>query len=526
MPSSIRLPVQVGTSSLGNLGRAAAALVPGAALAVAGGLRVAGGARAAGAALAAGGCFLVAFALAQARHAFRTRAADAILDDAGLAIEGGAHHGLRLAWAEIDPERTRAETIEESRLSVARAVAHGVFVFFSAIFANTLEAAPDSPVPLRRLFVVTRDGRTFRLAEAEHPAEQRSLDALLGTIQARLARSPSPPVVPPSVLVCAGCGAPLAPDDVGSVRCPACGRSNPVPEDLRGRLRAHRSVAEARRATEGSVRALLDQPGAPRTNGVLVAGAAVCALAWAAAVLPLLSFGVRRAATFEVGWMLASGLLATLAVFFLARASLSDRRALRLLATGFGARAPAGDGGGARCRRCGAPLPVSGELVQVCAYCDAENVLGIDLRPDVAESAEHALSLADMLAARGRERASRRWLAAAALLGALVAGGLSAISIAVAREHEEHAGRCAQGNGTACLRAGADFDLAILGDEDDPEALRWYVRGCDLGEAEACHRAANLLRWGNGVPAVPHLERQYRDRACRLGFAEACAFED
>lgn len=523
----VRLPVQVGTSSLSHLARGVAGSCPGAVLAIAGALQLVSGSRPLGVALLVAGLFLVVFGLAQLRYAVRTRAGDALLDDAGFAIEGGAHDGLRLAWAEIDRDRTRAETIEEKRISFLQIVAHGIFLFLS-LLTNELELAPDVRMPIRRLVVVTRDGRTFELAQAEHPGEQSSIDALLGTIQARSTTNgpTASRAAQSNVLLCAGCGAPLVPEDVSAITCRACGRATPVPEGVRGRLRAQRQLAQARHGIEVAVRSLLDQPGAHRVNITLGLSAFVLLAAWSVIAAPLFWIGPRHAGVFELVWFLLAGSLAVLAAYFLAYATLADRRALRLLATGFGARPPVGPADGWGCRRCGGPLPASAELIVPCAYCDAENVLGIDLRPQVAQTQEHALSLGEVLGARAKERRSQRVGALVAMGIALVGAAMSFTWVSVAREHAERIASCERGDSEACTRIGANFDLGITTGEDDEEALRWYGRACDQGHADACHRAANLHRWGTGLTPDPAREKAFRTRACSLGHAEACHFDD
>ncbi|MBI4951088.1 MAG: sel1 repeat family protein, partial [Myxococcales bacterium] len=409
----------------------------------------------------------------------------------------------------------------------AELVAHLLFAVFSALFASQLELAPEHDAPVRRLVLVTRAGRTFRLAEADLPAEQASLDALLGSIRGRLGLdAPQPRTVRGDVLGCATCGAPLAADDAPTVRCASCGHPSPVPEELRARIRAHRAVADAGRTTEAAVRGLLEQPGAGRVNALLAAAAVVCPAAWVLFAVPVFLVGPRNAGGFEVGWMLAGGALVVVGAFLLARAALAARRALRLLASSFGARAPVAPGASPGCRRCGAPLPATEALVVGCAYCQAENVLGIDLRAAVAPTVEHALSLADLLRARSREASSRRRGALVALVAALAAGGMGVVSMSVAREHAARRARCTAGDAEACLRVGADFDLGLAVAEDDVAALDWYARGCELGEAEACDRAANELRWGTGVERDLVRQKAYRARACALGWAEACANDD
>ncbi|MBK8254696.1 MAG: sel1 repeat family protein [Polyangiaceae bacterium] len=521
---NVRLPVQVGTSALADLGKAAATFAPGVVMGALGVHAFKPDQRALGVSLFGGGLFLAALALWEGVRAFRTRAADAVLTDTHLTIEGGVHNGLQLSWEEIDAERTRAETITESRFGLERVAANAFFLALSALLANALELAPDTPVPVRKLHLTTKAGRTWVLAEAVHPAEQRSLDALLGTIVARVGKVNDPPAKAPNMLVCVKCGAPLTPNDLPQLTCLACGTCNEVPAETRARISAQRSLYQSNSFFETSVRTLLDQPGAISINRTFVVVVAVCLTVWVVANLPIVWLGFSKTDTFELGWMLAAGWFGTAAAYFAARAALTNRRALRLLATNFGARALSTAGQWA-CRRCGGPLPPADGLIVNCAYCDADNVLGMDLRSQAASAAEQALSLADMLAARKREQSSRRRIALGAGIAALAASGLLLVSVSVAKEHQDQMTACKGGNAEACLRVGGALDLAIIGAENDPEALVWYLRGCDLNNGEACHRTANLYRWGTDVEPDPAKEKLYRQKACSLGYAEACSFE-
>jgi hypothetical protein len=82
-------------------------------------------------------------------------------------------------------------------------------------------------------------------------------------------------------------------------------------------------------------------------------------------------------------------------------------------------------GDGYACRSCGAPLATrSDRLVVPCVYCGSDNVLGIDLRRDVAPAARQVATLEDALRARSRERALA-WVAwSLGLLGLAGAAGL------------------------------------------------------------------------------------------------------
>lgn len=80
--ASVRLPSQVGTSSLWSLARVAFALAPGVVFSVAG---VTGEGRSL---WLVPGLFLVVYALLQVRHAWRSRPSDALIDEHGVRFEG------------------------------------------------------------------------------------------------------------------------------------------------------------------------------------------------------------------------------------------------------------------------------------------------------------------------------------------------------------------------------------------------------------------------------------------------------
>ena len=523
MLNPVRLPLQVGTTSLWSLARAAVSIVPAVVLLI--GLVLALLEETGGVALfagVAGGYFLV-YGVAHALRAWRCRASDALLDDRGIGFEGGAQHGLTIEWGAIDPERTRAETVKEKRLTIQKMVGDLLFLVMSALLSDKLELAPDDEVPVRRLRLQARDGRSWLLAEAEHPAEQRSLDALMGSIDSKLRPGEQAPVAAPErVLCCHHCGAPLVPADVEAVACVYCGSHTAMPAAVRERIGAHRANAQARGASVRSVEELLRQPGAHHANVVLVIVAALSALVWVPLLAALLLTGLASAGAFEVGWALLSGVLAVLALFIVARGKLASRRALRLLASSFGARAPRDGRDGFACRRCGGRLPESDQIVVACVYCDADNLLGLDLRPEAEASKEHELSLADALAARRRDR----WFWACASLGAiviaLVSGGMAYASYSMAQEHAAQLAGCKRGDAAQCYEVAMDYYLGISVAEDDEQALKYQLRACELGHGEACLDISERYRWGWGVVQDADGATEYRKRSCELGHAEGC----
>jgi len=517
----IRLPLQVGTSALWDVARASVTSAPalillfGAGLAVAGragnGWYVAGGA----------GAVLLVVALSAARRAWRTRPSDVLFDADGFRLEGGLHHGLRLAWSEIASDHTRVETVREARFTLAGFV----FGLLSAWLSSGEKLGLTEELPIRRLHLGTHDGRAFVLAEAEHLAEQASLDALIGTVQARLDPDPSgaAPEAAPEVLTCGSCGAPVTPADRATIACRFCAHPNPVPQAVRQRLQEHRRVEQSRQATARAVQQLLDQPGARYASGVLLVATALSGIPWLLAVVVLSLLGFTAAGGFEIGWLLACGALAALATFLLARIALANRRALHLVALGFGARTLPPDQGGYACRRCGGPLPVaSSGIVARCAYCDADNVLGLDLGGKVAAAQHQRTHLEEALRQRSRER--WRWLLVglAAVGISLVAGVMATASVVMAQEHAEYQTACATGDGQACKKLATDFQLGISVAKNEERAFEFDTKACQLGHPEACYDLSERYRYGWGVSEDLERATATRTKACQLGWSAAC----
>ncbi len=467
------------------------------------------------------GLLLVVYAGLQIRYAWRSRPSDALIDERGVRFEGGTHHGASFAFADLSADGTRVESVRESRLTLELVLA--LFVF--RVLSSDRESMPDTRVPIRRLTLATRDGRTITLAEAEHPDEQRSLDALFGTLQAKIAgltATPAPVQTPSRVLACGGCGAPLSPADSEQVCCRYCGGWTPVPAELRERLRALAHVARSREVIERKVQALLQQPGARFASFSLLLASAFCALGWLLVLGGLLLTGITDLGIFEAGWALFAGAAWSLFALILARGALARRRALSLLATAFGARAPSAPGEAPGCRRCGASLSDTRGLISVCRYCSADNVLGIDLRPAVQPLREHALGLEALMSQRRRE-VRNALLGAAGSFAALFVGALmTVISISVALEFAQMKRDCRAAKAAACRELGDDYALGISGSEDDEKAQEAYERGCELGDAEACYSAGKALQWGIDIPKDEERGAALVDKACKLGHAEAC----
>jgi TPR repeat protein len=82
---------------------------------------------------------------------------------------------------------------------------------------------------------------------------------------------------------------------------------------------------------------------------------------------------------------------------------------------------------------------------------------------------------------------------------------------------------CRDGSGYACEIAGdlltLDPDLQIV---DYARGIKRYVRGCNLGNPDACSMAANELLSGKNVPRDPGRALQLLQQACLGGSASEC----
>lgn len=426
----IRLPLQIGTSSLWSLARSSASLLPGLGLvplgvtvAIETGLSRLG--ISLGVALGMAGVLLAIFAWAHIRYAWCDRPSDVVLSSEGLRVEGGRYHGLSMPWSLVDRSGTCIVADQEDRLTLKSIGLSALLAAVLALIGVDLPEGLKEKVGIRRLRVARRSGGSVVVAEAERPIEQDSLQALLDSIRADQWYGPPDPAartVPPpvGVVACPGCGAAAVPDETEAVTCPYCGTAVAIPEAVRRGVRDGRVISHERRLSERVLGRLLEQPGA-RSMGWLFLGASVpMLLAWP------LAFGLAGR-EWELGTLtsVASAKLAffasaaILSLFFLLRVRLVDRFALRLLTLGFAARAPVNDQAPFTCRRCGAPLPEARDSIHVaCVYCRSENLIGLDLGHRAAVETAQADTLGDAL--RGRSRERRVWsgfgLAAMALL--------------------------------------------------------------------------------------------------------------
>jgi len=433
--TAIRLPLQIGTSSLWSVARSSA-LFPGLVLVglgvwviiAMGGDTI--GFAIGGAIIVAGGSLLY-YAYKHIKLALGERPSDVVLDPNGLRIEGGAQHGLALAWSEIDTKRCRVESTTDDRVVLWRVLANLPLVAISVIGeSGDLLLNPTEKTPIKRLWVA-RHGETETLvAEGELPTEIESLDTLMHTIQSPhwYGEQKNAPTGPKAI-VCSNCGATVAPSPEHEVKCPFCGTGVAIPEEVRQRVAAASQLASTRQAGFSRLTRLLEsQPSATRAGAAILAAAIPIALAWPiAAFFILRDWELSGPGAVRFMQLATFPLLLTFGAFLLARGRLTDRFALHAVVVGFGARDPARPGEPYRCRACEAALPPqTGTPIVRCIYCNQASVIGLDLRSEARSAKKERASLEKALANRTRER----WLWTA---GSLVSLVLLALAVSALR---------------------------------------------------------------------------------------------
>lgn len=320
------------------------------------------------------------------------RCSDILLSPDGLRVKGGPANGLARRWDQRPPPRCVVKP-------------------------------PSSEHDLASELLL--DDRRVALSEDEE--ELRSFAAVAETVAALGRPHTERPELPrPQVLLCPSCGASLRPPAQAGephASCAHCGAAVPLPAELRERLGALGRLESARAGVERLLRTLLRQRGARFTNGLLALALPPLLIGFPLTAILFNEFYVTRHAFrgAHALWLLPFALGFTYGLQLWLQGQVVGRRALRLVALSYRARPPR-DGVPWSCRLCGAPLPESGErLVVLCAYCQAENLTGLDLREDAEQMKAQAGSLQKTLIEQLQRR--RRWR-----LLSLLAAGLLALS--------------------------------------------------------------------------------------------------
>src|SRR6185312_13161404 len=195
----LRLPLQVGTSSLLGFAHAAAAFVPG--FLLIGSIALPLLFAPLDDALAVVphlivpyifaftfGLGLIAYARKHIRLAFRERPSDVVLGPSGMRVEGGPQNGLDWQWNEI--RSVKLEVLEDE--------------------------SDKKRTNFWRLVLEFKDGSEVALASAEDAKERESLDALRASIDASLKKSDQTAKKHGELrapLECQRCGAPIVPGE-------------------------------------------------------------------------------------------------------------------------------------------------------------------------------------------------------------------------------------------------------------------------------------------------------------------------
>lgn len=337
-------------------------------------------------------------AVVQWRNLQASRPSDVLLDAEGLAVVGGPLDGCRWAWSEL------SEPGAETQASGADS---------TPIWHLTINHSAQGPVPIA-VATDTGDVRSMKAAR----------DAISAIVSGRR-QTAAAPLVEREPLRCPSCGsqAPLA--DAAEVVCLHCQAGVPVPSALREQARAAFALEARRGPTRERLERMSRQPDARGVGRAIDVLGVVCIVGFVAAWSVI---AVERLSGRAWGTLDSFSLVAPFALVGLltvrARLMLADRLALRVLTLGFGALAPERPGAEQRCRRCHAPLAVSGAVrLEHCGYCDTDNLTGPAL--DVAHVPGDAAESLELTVLR-LEHERRRWRFTGVLFGLATLGWATA----------------------------------------------------------------------------------------------------
>ena len=341
-------------------------------------------------------CLPLFFTALYAWVSVTTRPSDIFISDLGVRFEGGSHHGTSWRWRDF--EHVRAERVDTWNLRS---------------WADSFEAE-DPGEEARRVrrrktykdlqLTMRVAGKDVIVAEGELPIEERSLEALAKLLRAGRGKRKSAITPDPAlhVLLCGACGASVAPSTEETKRCGSCAADVPLPEDVRTRVGVARELAGRGRSLARSVAQLLDQTHAIRVNRLFLAVVVFVAVSFVVGFAVLVRpTGHHRAAFVAPFLCIGVG-------YSLMRLVVASRAAAAVLHLDFGAIAPVREGAPYECRACGGPLPdAEGSVVVPCVYCEAENVVTLELQERSKRQKGSADAITRVLDERRRERA--RW---------------------------------------------------------------------------------------------------------------------
>jgi len=363
------------------------------------------------------------------------------------------------------------------------------------------------------------------VARAARQVEADSLSTLQHTLVCRGTEQTTKPApsAGPTLLVCPRCDAPAIPDDADAVTCKFCSASVPVPKPLRDKIHAQRTLAADRPRNARMIGRLLRQPSARIVWSVMLALGVPMLLVWPACAYALIRMYRHGVLSFvSVATLVFASTLALAVLFVLMRITLVNRQALALVSAQFSALPPDKPGAPRLCRVCHAPLPDTSEQMLIkCAYCDADNISGLDLRVPASAAAKQHRSIDDELARRRHER--RLW-GLAGLAAVLLAVSFRWIVPFAFHPHTDH-GRCNTGDAAACLREAKQIGSAKkIYNDDIRDMLDRYHRACAANDKEGCREAAHLAYTYAATVFQGHIDTVPDLRiGCDLGDGQACA---
>lgn len=385
----IRLPLQLGTSCVNSLAFAAASFGLAAVIRPLGQYIVGGATGVFGWWLASSVLLIFgAWSIAAVR---RRAPSDLLISTDGVEIKGGRHDGFAMGWPEVGIDQWSVRSV--------------------AMFATIRAADSDDLV----------------LGEAHTFGETKSFKNVLETLRAIVAqRTPKAASSNVELLLCPQCGSPVAAENASTVRCEHCDHSVAVPERVRALALGAREATRSRNRSARALRALLEQPSAGATTWRLGLLAFPMFAPW---VLVLVTFLLReKFSQLTALALLAFAIAVVLAAWFFGHTFTLRRYAVAVLSP-LAAVAPPRDGVRPSCRSCGAPLPDPGEnVVAVCAYCAADNLLLLDVPQMLRVERAGANAIDDALSARTLARLAM----AGAIVAALGALAFAAFSLEIA----------------------------------------------------------------------------------------------
>ncbi len=609
MQKTVRLPLNVGVSALWNLSRAALALLPGWYIITSFYLTILGfrdGNIFWYAAWVFGGLFASMAGWQAAKQVIVEWPSDAVITENGLIIERDPlpfflrffrrtyRARLHFSWQELQDWKLTLAVRKQERYTLWRLLFSGITVPLSLLFAifggdKILDrifgvtfrsvAYSETTLLLEKEDADEKRPQQIMLARGENELDTESVHALHDTLKnrmqahtvagraeiaARLKRNFIHANTTIALLHCPHCGSANPPDETPVTDCLYCRESIPVPVELQEKISALRKTAEHDSKSEALLKSLLNQGKARWASLRLKTGGLVLLV-----MVPLIYLAYewfdKRSMTNIILTLIFALFFATAycTVFFLTRASLVNRRALRLITFGFAAVPPADDNSPHLCRSCGAPLrPRIGSMIVRCLYCSTQNILGLDFRSELKPSAEQRRTLADAFAGRRRERI--RWvllcllcipmLVVSMVMGAYIwwwANSPIGEVAACANENPEYCfrladrfqtgdgvpqsikdsvqyrfdglrlleKRCGRKNPLACTNAGYQYFTHTHMKSD---AKYLYERGCRYREARSCNNLGIMYQFGQHVAQNAKTAARYFRSACDFGLSDGC----